>query len=254
MTKSEDIVARLRKVTVDELPNDWQKGRKCPECGSRADRPKCFYDMGPNCPRHDPDNYEDSPYIEKPDPLCNEAADEIERLRARLERQKGLLGELEDIIQKIRPSVEKGKENFKQDYNIIYLQQKCFDNCETGRLWCADTLNFEACDECDDYEEGCSGEPTPYIRGDLFLSLADFAVSTNEWVEQEVLEEANSIELAKIKELIHEPKCSRCGATSDFEASTMCKSFLMDGPCPGTEFPLAELWSFAGSDRPDAEE
>lgn len=32
--------------TLTEMP-------VCPECGSVVDRPKCFYELGGGCPRHD---------------------------------------------------------------------------------------------------------------------------------------------------------------------------------------------------------
>lgn len=67
-TRTEDeIITQLRARTVRSLPQDWKKERLCPECGVDADRPKCMLDMGPSCPRHDPDNYEPSPYVTRPD-------------------------------------------------------------------------------------------------------------------------------------------------------------------------------------------
>jgi hypothetical protein len=41
------------------LPSEWKNGLKCPDCGSDSDRPKCFYDYGPTCVRHDPDSYDE---------------------------------------------------------------------------------------------------------------------------------------------------------------------------------------------------
>lgn len=70
----EAMAERLDKRTVHSLPMNWQKGLKCPECGSSADRPKCFHDMGPTCPRHDPNNYDSSPYTTLPDADCVESA------------------------------------------------------------------------------------------------------------------------------------------------------------------------------------
>lgn len=75
-----DLIARLRAREVRTLPKDWKKGRNCPECGVGADRPKCFFELGGACPRHDASYYEPSPYVMVPDPLCAEAADFIERL------------------------------------------------------------------------------------------------------------------------------------------------------------------------------
>jgi hypothetical protein len=69
-----ELAERLEARTVSVLPPDWQKGRKCPECGSNAKRPKCLWEMGGHCPRHDPDNYDPSPYQEVPDKDCVRAA------------------------------------------------------------------------------------------------------------------------------------------------------------------------------------
>lgn len=41
--------------------------------------------------------------------------------------------------------------------------------------------------------------------------------------------------------LVNNPVCERCGATSDADAETKCRP--TDCSCPGTEFPLAQLWS-----------
>lgn len=80
----EDIVERLNKRRVRNLPTNWQKGRHCPECGSMADRPRCMWDLGAGCPRHDPDQYEEDVYEYTPDPDCVAAAREIVRLRSLL--------------------------------------------------------------------------------------------------------------------------------------------------------------------------
>lgn len=81
---AETLAEALRQRTKRLLPRDWQKGRKCPQCDTDADRQKCMWDMGGSCPRHDPDNYEPSPYKEVPDKLCHDAANELDRLRAAL--------------------------------------------------------------------------------------------------------------------------------------------------------------------------
>lgn len=86
-----DIVERLLARTKRTLPADWQKGRNCPECGAGADRPKCFFEMGGDCPRHDPDNYEPSPYVLVPDKDCHEAAATITALQAEVERKDAAL-------------------------------------------------------------------------------------------------------------------------------------------------------------------
>src|SRR5262245_47847597 len=85
---SEDLVARLRERTRSRLPPEWRKDRLCPECKTGADRPKCFWDMGPSCPRLDPDNYEPSPYVVEPDPLSQEAAKRIEELEDEIDEMK----------------------------------------------------------------------------------------------------------------------------------------------------------------------
>ena len=73
------LVAELRGRTKRILPPDWRKDQKCPECGVGADRPKCFFEMGGDCPRHDPENYSPSPFKMVPDELCHRAADALSR-------------------------------------------------------------------------------------------------------------------------------------------------------------------------------
>ncbi len=78
-----DLIKRLRDRKKSVLPKDWQKGRKCPECHYDATRPKCAFEMGGSCPRHDPANYDDDEnpiYQYIPEPLCNEAAYALEEL------------------------------------------------------------------------------------------------------------------------------------------------------------------------------
>ena len=72
------LVERLRARTKETLPTDWQKGRKCPECGSDATRPKCFFDMGSSCPRHDPDAYDPPAWTVIPDKDAHEIAATLE--------------------------------------------------------------------------------------------------------------------------------------------------------------------------------
>ena len=76
------LIERLRARTKRMLQKDWKKGRNCPECDVGADRPKCMFEMGGACPRHDPDNYEPSPYLVVPDADCHAAADVLARLAA----------------------------------------------------------------------------------------------------------------------------------------------------------------------------
>ncbi len=78
------MLETLRKRTVKTLPTDWKKGRKCPDCGSDAERPKCMWDHGPSCVRHDPDAYEPPAWVKIPDPDCAASADMLEALAARV--------------------------------------------------------------------------------------------------------------------------------------------------------------------------
>ncbi len=39
-------IAAYRLEQITEMP-------RCPECGSEVDRPKCFYELGSYCPRHE---------------------------------------------------------------------------------------------------------------------------------------------------------------------------------------------------------
>lgn len=80
MTDITSLIERLSKRTKTVLALDWKKGRKCPECGSMAERPKCLWEMGGACPRHNPDNYDPSPYTIQPDADCVEAARLLKQL------------------------------------------------------------------------------------------------------------------------------------------------------------------------------
>lgn len=73
-------INKLEEKTITILPTDWQKGRKCPSCGSDATRPKCMFDMGPGCPRHNPDYYDDSPFVDVPDKEAIETAKILRQL------------------------------------------------------------------------------------------------------------------------------------------------------------------------------
>lgn len=81
----EQLVAALRSRTKKVLSKNWLAGRECPKCGSEADRPKCMWDFGPNCPRLDPDNYSPPAWEYVPDKDCATAADRIEALTAKNE-------------------------------------------------------------------------------------------------------------------------------------------------------------------------
>jgi len=78
----EELVAALRSRTKKVLSKNWLAGRECPECGSEADRPKCMWDFGPNCPRLDPDNYSPPAWEYVPDKDCATAADRLKALAA----------------------------------------------------------------------------------------------------------------------------------------------------------------------------
>ena len=81
----EELIAALRSRTKKVLSKNWLAGRECPECGSEADRPKCMWDFGPNCPRLDPDNYSPPAWEYVPDKDCATAADRIEALTVEID-------------------------------------------------------------------------------------------------------------------------------------------------------------------------
>lgn len=78
------LISNLKGREVRSLPENWRSGRECPECGVDANRPKCMWEMGGGCPRHDPNNYEPSPYMLSPDKACTEAADMLVNFRKAL--------------------------------------------------------------------------------------------------------------------------------------------------------------------------
>jgi hypothetical protein len=51
-----------------------------------------MWEMGGGCPRHDPDNYEPSPYIIVPDKDAHEDANTLERQAAEIKRLRATLG------------------------------------------------------------------------------------------------------------------------------------------------------------------
>jgi hypothetical protein len=82
-----DIVERLRKRTVATLKDDWEKGKKCPECGyKRHGQSHCAIGAGGHCPAFDPSRYDltEDDYTYTPEPLSHEAADRITALEAEL--------------------------------------------------------------------------------------------------------------------------------------------------------------------------
>lgn len=93
-----DLFDRLNARTVQVLPKDWKKDRKCPEdgCGGSAERQKCFFDMGGGCPRHYPDNYDPSPYQQVPDTDCVEAAKRIHDLEVMVVRLYTMMAEIDE--------------------------------------------------------------------------------------------------------------------------------------------------------------
>ena len=90
LTEAEQVLYdALRTKQTRKLPQDWQQGLKCPGCGSSAERPKCAWDQGGSCPRHDYQNYTDPdependqvlPWIYTPHAPSQALADVIERL------------------------------------------------------------------------------------------------------------------------------------------------------------------------------
>ena len=131
MTDPKELVTRLRDRTVTELPEDWKKGRKCPDCGAAANRPKCAWDKGGACPRHEPENYDPNPYVEVPDPLCVEAADYIERASAENKRLRDALDQsriaLDDWVNTYAPEfcdaarVEEARARIRQHGTLGYV-------------------------------------------------------------------------------------------------------------------------------------
>lgn len=79
-----ELVAALRARTIYTLPANWQAGLKCPECDASADRPKCMFELGAGCPRHDPENYTPDPRVQRREPVATQAADAIESLATAL--------------------------------------------------------------------------------------------------------------------------------------------------------------------------
>jgi len=81
---TQELITKLQQRTVRHLPADWKKGRQCPRCDASTERPKCFFDLGGACPRHDPLEYDDSPYVYLPDTDCVAAAAALLALEARI--------------------------------------------------------------------------------------------------------------------------------------------------------------------------
>ena len=107
------MLETLLKRTVKTLPTDWRKGRKCPDCGSDADRPKCMWDHGPSCVRHDPDAYEPPAWVVMPDPDCAASADMLKALAARVEellaQRRWNIDEDGNLVRLCRGEHEKGE-------------------------------------------------------------------------------------------------------------------------------------------------
>ena len=82
----EDLLKRLDARKVATLPDDWRKGRQCPECGYGAERQNCAVGFGGHCPRTDPDAYDVSPYVMVPDADCVAAAAAIRDLMGPLDK------------------------------------------------------------------------------------------------------------------------------------------------------------------------
>jgi len=56
LAERDDLSKRLSavnaKIAAARLSR-LKKEPRCPECGAEVLRPKCMYEYGPNCPRHD---------------------------------------------------------------------------------------------------------------------------------------------------------------------------------------------------------
>lgn len=111
----DELVGRLKGRVRQRLPIDWQKNRQCPECGTAADRPKCMWELGGNCPRHDPENYDPSPFIEEPDPDCYAAVTVLQSLITTAREAEALRAEnarlREYIAKQANTALDRAKEN-----------------------------------------------------------------------------------------------------------------------------------------------
>jgi len=133
----EKLTKRLRARTGQTLPADWKKERKCPGCGANADRQKCMWDMGGSCPRHDPDNYEPSPWVLSPDATCAAAADLIDQQAARIaeletERDEYVFGKSfaerwNEDLDKIRAERDEARARFNDKDLCLHGQAPCED-------------------------------------------------------------------------------------------------------------------------------
>ena len=77
------LLAALEERVVTVLPPNWRAGRRCPECGVESTIEKCPKGKTVFCSRLDPEEYEPTPFIEKQDWICQEAAELIRVLGAK---------------------------------------------------------------------------------------------------------------------------------------------------------------------------
>jgi hypothetical protein len=120
----EELIEALRSHTKKVLSKNWLAGRECPECGSEADRPKCMWDFGPNCPRLDPDNYSPPAWEYVPDKDCATAADRLKALTAENEQLRDVAMDAHDALIFARAFILKkhGTKNPHRDETIEKLR------------------------------------------------------------------------------------------------------------------------------------
>jgi hypothetical protein len=53
LEEAQDAVSKIMREVIEWRLSELKKEPKCPECWSVVLRPKCFYELGGNCPRHE---------------------------------------------------------------------------------------------------------------------------------------------------------------------------------------------------------
>ena len=92
------------------------------------------------------------------------------------------------------------------------------------------------------HNESIGGLEVQYVRADLAAHLSRGVVDEIDPNSRNFIKgmEVGRAELAIVRRAIDSRQCDECGARSPEEAQTMCRP---DGDsCPGTEWPLADLW------------
>jgi hypothetical protein len=161
----EELISTLRSRTKKVLSKNWLAGRECPECGSEADRPKCMWDFGPNCPRLDPDNYSPPAWEYVPDKDCATAADRIEALTTEvaaygrsLELKQALIEDLKAEIEQLRERLAALDQQAEAlggcgDANCVIHRPKgqhtnggchCYENRAKMRIWTQQVSYFRS--------------------------------------------------------------------------------------------------------------